>query len=74
MEVSMENRDIFEGSVVNYVPINCEKEDCPNIEYCTPNELMFRRNEKVKILERLKKVTDCSKNKAISIIRVEKRE
>jgi uncharacterized protein (UPF0179 family) len=74
LEVTIPTKEIFEGSIVKYTAINCELEDCPNYQYCTPSELMIASSSKVKILEKVRKVKNCAKNNVLAVVKIEKRE
>ncbi len=73
IEVAMDTRDVFEGATVEYTPVQCEKEECPYYEYCSPNPYAIRPRTKVKVVEIIQKVKDCKKKKTLSIVQVEKK-
>lgn len=70
--VSMENKIVFEGSVVSYVPIKCELDTCPYHEFCVP-ELIVAPGDRLKVKERLEKIKNCPKGYSLSKVSVEKK-
>jgi uncharacterized protein (UPF0179 family) len=71
--VSMENKVIFEGSVVSYAPMNCDLVSCPNFNLCVP-DITISKNERIRVVERLEKIKDCPKGYQISKVKVEKKK
>ncbi len=74
IKASMYNKDIYEGSIINFSPVTCERVDCTYYEYCEPQSLLLHKGERVKTVEKLKKITDCPKGLYLSIVRLEKKE
>jgi uncharacterized protein (UPF0179 family) len=70
--VSMENKEIFEGSIVSYQPIACDVVDCPHHEYCVP-ELIVKPKDRLFVKERVEKIKDCRVGKSLSKVKVEKK-
>jgi uncharacterized protein (UPF0179 family) len=70
--VGMRNKEIFEGSITSFVPMDCNFKDCPNHEFCAP-ELMIQRGDKLRIKDRLEKIDKCKKGEGLSKVRVEKK-
>ena len=71
--VSMRNKDIYEGSVVQYTPMVCDAQDCPNYGICVP-EIMVRAGEKIVVKEKLDRINNCVKGESISKVRIEKKK
>lgn len=73
IKVSMFNKDVFEGSITSFAPVECDRVDCPYIDYCAPQSLLIKAGEKIKIIQKDKKIKDCPRKLHISLIKVEKR-
>ena len=69
--VSMHNKDIYEGSIVNFIPISCQNEDCGFIEYCEPHKLLLQKTQRVKVLKIIKKISECIRGFHLSIVKLE---
>ena len=69
--ISMENKDIYLGSIMEFHPIGCDLEECPYYQYCQPSKLLINKG-KIRILKKLKKIGDCERNKHLSLVQVEK--
>ncbi len=71
--ISMENKDIYLGSIMEYHSIDCvmDKANCPYYQYCQPSKLLINKG-KIKIIKKIKKINDCGKNKHLSLVQVEK--
>jgi uncharacterized protein (UPF0179 family) len=72
MVVSMENKIVFEGSVVSYAPIKCEFSTCSYHEFCVP-ELIVTAGDRLRVKERLEKIKNCPKGLSLSKVCVEKK-
>ena len=70
---SMENKDIYLGLIMEYHPIDCGKDqdNCPYYQYCQPSKLLISKG-KIRIFKKIKKISDCSRNKHLSLVQVEK--
>ena len=71
--VSMYNRDIYEGSIVKFSPIHCDHEECEFIDMCDPNSLLVQETQKVKIVQVKKKIKNCPRDLALSVVKIEKK-
>ena len=71
--ISMENKDIYLGSIMEYHSIDCDmdKDNCPYYQYCQPSKLLINKG-KIRIIKKIKKISDCGKNRHISLVQVEK--
>ena len=71
--ISMENKDIYVGSIMEYHSIDCGKneDNCPYFQYCQPSKLLINKG-KIRIIKIIKKISDCGENKHISLVQVEK--
>jgi len=71
--ISMENKDIYLGSIMEYHSIDCgrDREDCPYYQYCQPSKLLINKG-KIRIIKKIKKISDCGEKKHISLVQVEK--
>lgn len=74
LTASMHNKDIYEGSIINFTPVKCERNDCQYFEYCEPHKLLLHKDQRVKIAEVKEKITDCPKGLFLSIVKLEKKE
>jgi uncharacterized protein (UPF0179 family) len=70
---TMANKDIFEGSIVSFNPLGCEREDCKYINYCEPDKMLIQTSQKVKIIQIIKKIKDCPKGLHISVVKLVKK-
>ncbi|MHA1519789.1 MAG: UPF0179 family protein [Promethearchaeota archaeon] len=73
LQVSMFNKDIFEGSMTAFGPVECDREDCEYIDYCAPQTVVILSNQKIKILKIIKKIKNCPRELNISLVKIEKR-
>ncbi len=71
--VSMHNKDIYEGSIVEFQPVGCDHEDCTFYKYCQPHTLMIQRKQKAKIVQRMKKIKNCPRGLHLSVVRFQKK-
>jgi len=71
--ISMENKDIYLGSIMEYHTIDCGKDqdNCPYYQYCQPSKLLISKG-KIRIIKKIKKISDCNRNKHLSLVQVEK--
>ena len=70
---SMHNKDIYEGSIINFSPVSCDRNDCEYINYCQPHSLLLHKDLKAKILEVIKKIDDCPRELHLSIVKLEEK-
>ena len=68
--VSVESKNLFVGSIVNYSRIACEREECDHFDYCQPPSLLISPNTRVKITEQVRKIKDCFYKKGLSLVKV----
>ena len=73
LQVSMFNKDIFEGSMTAFAPVICDREDCEYIEFCAPESVAIQSGQKIKINEIIKKIKDCPRDLNISLVKIEKK-
>ncbi len=73
LQVSMFNKDIFEGSMTAFAPVVCDRDECEYIEFCAPETVTIQSDQKIKILEIIKKIKDCPRDLNISLVKIEKR-
>lgn len=71
---SMYNKDIYEGSIINFSPVRCELNTCQYFEYCEPHQLLLHKDQRVKIIEVKEKITNCPKGLYLSVVRIKKKE
>lgn len=71
--VSIRTKGLFIGSTTKYVPINCDKKDCPEHPYCVPETIIIKPDEKIALKDDLGKIKVCPKGENLTKIRVEKR-
>ncbi len=69
--ISMENKDIYLGSIMEFNSIGCDNEKCPYFQYCQPSKLLINKG-KIRIIKKIEKISDCSRNKHLSLVQVEK--
>jgi len=74
VEVSMENKDIFLGSIIKHNSIDCNKEDCKYYKYCVPSKLVVKNKERVKVLKKVKRIKKCPIGKHLTIVKLEKKD
>ncbi|MHA1585559.1 MAG: UPF0179 family protein [Promethearchaeota archaeon] len=73
IEVALHNKDVYEGSIVNYIPVHCDHEECEYFEFCEPNSLMIKEEDRVKIVKVIKKIKDCKNDYHLTIVKIEKK-
>ena len=74
IEVSMHNKDIYEGSIINFIPVSCDNNECSYIDYCSPPKLLVHKNEKTKIQDVIEKVENCPRGFHLSVVKLIKKE
>lgn len=70
---SMHNKDIYEGSILDFTPVGCDRDDCVFHKYCQPHNLIIQRGQKVKLVQRMKKVKNCPRGLHLSVVRFQKK-
>ncbi len=71
--ISMENKDIYLGSIMEYHAIDCDKDACPYFQYCQPSKLLISKG-KIRIIKKIEKISECSRNKHLSLVQIEKKK
>lgn len=74
IEISLHNRDVYEGSVINFEAVHCDQVDCPNIDYCEPSQLLIPDNTKVKLSKIKQKIDFCPRSFHLSLVEIERKE
>ena len=73
IEANIESKYAFEGSIINYKTINCDKKDCKLFKYCVPIEFEKNINYKCRILRIIKKFKNpCDKFRDLTLAELEK--
>ena len=70
---SMHNKDIYEGSIINFTPVSCDQNDCAYIDYCEPHKLLLQKDLKAKIVQVKQKINDCPRDFHLSIVELERK-
>ena len=70
---SMHNKDIYEGSIINFTPVSCDHTDCGYIDYCEPHKLLLQKDLKAKIVQVKQKINDCPRDFHLSIVELERK-
>ncbi len=70
---SMYNKDIYEGSIIEFSIVGCERDDCKYFKFCEPHSLLIQNKNKVKIIQTIKKLKDCPKKLNLSVVKLEKK-
>ena len=73
LQISMFNKDIFEGSTTTFAPVECDREDCNYIDDCAPQTVVIQSGQKIKIIEIIQKIKDCPRDLNISLAKIEKK-
>ncbi len=74
LEVSMENKDIFLGSIVRYEKIECSKKDCPHFKHCVPPSVIIKGGQRVKVVDKVKRIKNCPIGLHLSLVLLKKKE
>jgi uncharacterized protein (UPF0179 family) len=74
LKASMHNKDIYEGSIINFVPVSCDRMECSYIDYCEPHKLLLHKGKRVKVEKVLEKIDKCPRGFHLSVVKMKSKD